>query len=156
MPFVYLRDQPQSVSLVARWIWEEWHHLLTQESPAEFETWLRLDARGCGLPTTLLLLENGVPVGTVSLESDDMEIRPRLTPWLASLYVVPAQRGRGLGRLLVWAAEEEARSLGITRLYLYTPAHENFYSTLGWERFEQCDYRGAPVTIMRRRIKPGA
>ncbi len=153
MPLVYLRDCPEFFPLVARWIWDEWHHLLAQQSPAEFEAWLRSGGRGCGLPTTLVRVDEGVPVGTVSLESDDMDIRPDLTPWLASLYVVPAHRGRGLGRTLVRAAEEEARSLGITTLYLYTPEHESFYAALGWERFEQCEYRAVPVTVMRRRLK---
>lgn len=156
MPFVYLRDRPELFSLVATWIWDEWHHLLAQKSSVEFETWLRAGGRGCGLPTTLVRIESGDPVATVSLECDDMEIRPGLTPWLASLYVVPAKRGRGLGRMLVRAAEEEARSLGITELFLYTPEHEDFYAALGWERIEQCEYRAIPVTIMRRRIKPGA
>lgn len=156
MPLVYLRDCPEFLPLVARWIWDEWHELLAQKTAADFEAWFRMAERGCGLPTTLVLTEDGEPVATVSLESDDMDIRPDLTPWLASLYVVPAHRGRGLGRSLVRAAEEEARSLGITRLYLYTPEHEGFYAALGWERFAQCDYRGEAVTVMRRRIKPGA
>ena len=156
MPLVYLRARPEFFPLVAGWVWDEWHHLLAQKSAAEFEAWLRADGRGCGLPTTLLLIEEGGPIATVSLECDDMEIRPALTPWLASLYVVPARRGRGLGRRLVRAAEEEARSLGITELFLYTPAHENFYAALDWERMERCEYRATPVTIMRRRIKPGA
>jgi GNAT superfamily N-acetyltransferase len=156
MPFVYLRDRPEFFPLVARWIWEEWHHLLAQKSSVDFEAWLRTGGRGCGLPTTLVRIEDGEPVATVSLESDDMDIRPDLSPWLASLYVVPAHRGRGLGRVLVRAAEEEARSLGITELFLYTPEHEDFYAALGWERVEECEYRTTPVTIMRRRIKPGA
>lgn len=154
MPLVYLRDCPEFFPVVAGWIWEEWQHLLGQPSRGEFEAWLRVGGRGCGLPTTLVRIDDGVPVATVSLESEDMEIRPDLTPWLASLYVVPAQRGRGLGRALVRAAEEEARSLGVPELYLYTPGQEAFYAALGWERLERCEYRATPVTIMRRSIKP--
>ena len=153
MSFVYLRDRPEFFPLVARWIWEEWAPLLTQRSAEEFEHWLRSDGRGCGLPTTLVLTADDEAVGTVSLECDDMEVRPEFTPWLASLYVLPARRGHGLGRALVRAAEEEARSLGITRLFLYTPAHEDFYTTLGWEAFERCEYRATAVTLMRRRIR---
>jgi GNAT superfamily N-acetyltransferase len=154
MPLVYLRDRPELFSLVARWIWDEWHYLLVQRSAAEFEVWLRTARRGAGLPTTLVLIEDDHPVGTVSLESADMDIRPDLTPWLASLYVVPAARRRGFGRLLVRAAEVEASSLGITQLFLYTPAHEGFYAALGWESFEACEYRATPVVVMRRRITP--
>ena len=156
MSLVYLRDCPEFFPLVARWIWDEWSELLAQKTPEDFEAWFRAGGRGCGLPTTLVLIEDGEPVGTVSLESDDMDLRPDLTPWLASLYVVPSHRGHGFGRKLVRAAEEEARSLGITRLYLYTPEHEEFYAALGWERFVQCDYRATAVTVMRRQIKTEA
>jgi GNAT superfamily N-acetyltransferase len=154
MPLVYLRDRPEFFPVVAGWIWDEWRHLLGQRSRAEFEAWLRAGGRGPGLPTTLVEIGDGAPVATVSLESDDMDIRPDLTPWLASLYVVPAQRGRGLGRMLVRAAEEEARTRGVAELYLYTPAQEDFYAALGWERLERCAYRATAVTIMRRSLKP--
>ena len=154
MPFIYLRDCPECFPIVAGWIWDEWKHLVAQRLLAEFEAWLRQDVRGSGLPTTLVRVEGGMPIATVSLESDDMEIRPDLTPWLASLYVAPEYRGRGHGRALVRAAEDEARSLGLSVLYLYTPGQERFYAALGWEPIEQCEYRASPVTIMRRRLKP--
>lgn len=154
MQLVRLGDRPEFFPLVAQWIWDEWNSLLTERSPIEFEAWLRAGGRRVGLPATLVWIENDEPVATVSLESDDMEIRPELTPWLASLYVLPSRRGRGLGRALVRAAEAEAQSLGIAELYLFTPGQETFYAPLGWERFEQCEYRAVPVTIMRRRLKP--
>jgi GNAT superfamily N-acetyltransferase len=154
MPLAYLRDRPDLFPVVAGWIWGEWSHLLAQRSLPEFEAWLRRGGRGPGLPTTLVQIDNAGPIATVSLECDDMDLRPDLTPWLASLYVLPASRGRGLGRALVRAAEEQARALGVTELFLYTPAQEKFYAALGWERLEQCVYRAAPVTIMRRQLKP--
>jgi GNAT superfamily N-acetyltransferase len=156
MPIVYLHDYPHFFPLAARWIWEEWRHLLAQSSCEEFECWLRTGVRVHGLPTTLLWLEDGEPVATVSLESDDMEIRPELSPWLASLYVLPSHRGRGLGRAMVRAAEEEASALGVAELYLYTPAHERFYLALGWETFDRCNYRETSVTIMRRGLRPAS
>ncbi|MEA3207180.1 MAG: hypothetical protein QOE70_237 [Chthoniobacter sp.] len=152
MPLAYLRDRPDLFPLLAQWIWDEWGHLLVQRSAQEFEAWLRTAKRGPGVPTTLIWLESGEPVGTVSLESDDMEIRRDLSPWLASLYVVPAHRGRGLGRALVQAAVEEARTAGVPTLYLYTPGQEGFYTALAWERLETSAYCGVPVTIMRRRL----
>lgn len=153
MPIVLLRDCPDFLPQVARWIWDEWRHLLTQESLAEFESWFRLGGRGDGLPTTLVWIEAGTPVATVSLENDDMELRPDLSPWLASLYVTPAWRGRGLGRALVAAAENAAREREVRELFLYTPAQESFYGALGWEVLERCDFRAQPVTVMRRQLQ---
>lgn len=154
MPLYHLGDRPEFFPIVAQWIWDEWRELLVQQSAAEFAAWFRSAPRGAGLPTTLIELERGVPVGTVSLECDDMEIRPDLTPWLASLYVVPAFRGRGLGRRLVRAAEDAARLRGCTQLFLYTPGQEKFYAALGWSLLETCRYRTFEVTIMRRELTP--
>jgi ribosomal protein S18 acetylase RimI-like enzyme len=54
---------------------------------------------------------------------------------LQSLYVVPAQRGRGWGRRLLAAAADEARSRGCTQVVLFT--HEvhapGLYDRLGYE-----------------------
>lgn len=152
LPPVHLHERPEFFPLVAQWIWSEWRHLLTQQTLGEFEHWLRQGRDGRGLPATLLWMEDGSPLATVSLECDDMEIRPESSPWLASLYVLPAHRRRGIGRALVRAAEAEARMQGVRELYLFTPDHEPFYAALGWERMEQCEYRSTAVTIMKRAL----
>jgi len=152
MRFTYLRERPDLAPLVARWIWDEWRHLLTQQTLEEFTEWFRGSERGSGLPTTMVLLVDEMPVGTVSLECADMDIRPDLSPWLASLYVEPAQRGRGYGQALVRAAEVEARALAIPELFLYTPGQEHFYAALGWQFVGTSSYRAEPVTIMSRSL----
>ena len=43
--------------------------------------------------------------------------------YLQDLFVEPAQRGRGLGRRLIEAVAEQARSQGAQRLYWLTQAH---------------------------------
>jgi GNAT superfamily N-acetyltransferase len=55
------------------------------------------------------------PVGCGALRLLDAE-----TGELKRMYVAPAARGTGLGRLLVAALEAEARSLGVKRLVLET------------------------------------
>ena len=156
MHFIYLRDRPDLAPLVAQWIWDEWHHLLVQKTLPQFAAWFRGGERGSGLPTTLVLLVDEEPAGTVSLECDDMDIRSDLTPWLASLYVTPARRGLGYGQALVRRAEAEARTLGIEELFLYTPGQAEFYAALGWQLVETCSYRDAPVTIMARALSLAA
>lgn len=64
----------------------------------------------------------------------------RLTPIsntegiLARIAVLPAHRGKGLGRLIIGELESYAIELGITTLSLSPHAHlETFYQTLGYK-----------------------
>ncbi len=152
MKLAYLIDHPEFFPLVAQWNWDEWHTLLVERSATEFEEWLRTNVRRNAIPTTLLALEEGQPIGTVSVLDLDLELSDDLSPWLASLYVAPAHRGKGLGRALVQAAIDEASHLGFRKLYLYTPGQEEFYTALGWKRVETIRYRSRSITIMRRSL----
>jgi len=51
---------------------------------------------------------------------------------LRSLAVAPEQRQRGLGHLLLHAAEARARADGIQRLYLLTTTAEPFFAHCGY------------------------
>ena len=149
---VTLFDRPEFIPLVARWNWEEWSDLLPCDSCEAFADDLRAHTRRDGVPITFLALDGDMPVGTTSLIADDLEMRPDLTPWFASLYVIPSQRGRGLGTMLVRHAVHMARTFGIETLYLYTPGQETFYRRLGWEFVETTEFRSHAITIMRQRL----
>jgi N-acetylglutamate synthase-like GNAT family acetyltransferase len=105
----------------------------------------------CGhleIPTTLVAMTDGKPAGSISLLAEDMDTHPELTPWLASLYVAPEMRRRGIGAALVRRLVAEARPLGIPKFYLYTPSEEKFYAGLGWRTLEQTTYASKPATVM--------
>jgi len=68
----------------------------------------------------------GTAVAAIGLE------RYGSTGLLRSLIVVPAERGRQLGRTLVAALETQARAAGITQLVLLTETAESFFSRLGY------------------------
>jgi amino-acid N-acetyltransferase len=63
---------------------------------------------------------------------------------LRSLAVSTGARGRGLGRALVSAIEDEARSSGIADLYLLTTTADEFFSRLGYVRIARDE---TPVAI---------
>ena len=70
---------------------------------------------------------DGEPVGFVWLRQDedkDVLLRPdaRLRCYITDIYVVPAFRGHGVGRLLLDEAERYCRSLGLERLQLHVIA----------------------------------
>ncbi|MCP5781392.1 GNAT family N-acetyltransferase, partial [Klebsiella pneumoniae] len=57
-------------------------------------------------------LVSGFPSGLVLLIDNDLDSHAHLTPWLASLYVDPAFRNKGVGKQLIAAAENAARDQG--------------------------------------------
>ena len=105
--------------------------------------------RWCG---GVRLIEEDMLVGMVS-KNDDLWSRKDLNPWLASLYVVPEFRRRGIAEALVGAVIEKARGLGYPELYLFL-GHEDgldlalYYGNRGWQYMEDAvDNDGNPTKI---------
>ena len=67
---------------------------------------------------------------------------------LASVYVDPPHRDKGVGSQLVQHVMTEARQLGFAEMYLFTPDREQFYTRLGWRVHERTTFRGVDVVIM--------
>jgi N-acetylglutamate synthase-like GNAT family acetyltransferase len=104
---------------------------------------------------TVVALSDETLLGSASLIAHDMDTRMDLSPWLASVYVTPAYRDRGLGSTLVRRIASEAATLGFERLYLFTPDRERFYARLGWTVLERTVYRGYDQVVMVLRTTSG-
>lgn len=152
MHTAYLADHPEVLPTLARWHHSEWGHLHTGEMIPDRFAKLRERSGRAQIPTTLIALAGKRLLGSISLVVDDMRTRPDLSPWLASLYVAPQHRRRGIGSLLMARVVAEARRLGVDSLYLFTPDLESFYGARGWSRLETTDYRGEGVVVMARKI----
>jgi len=146
--FIYLLDHPEFLPIVAAWHHGEWAYIRPGDTLEARQKRLRSECGRCGVPTTLIALSEDQPIGSISLLAEDMDTHPELTPWLASLYVIPSKRRQGVGAALVKRLIEEARQLAFQRLYLYTPSEEKFYKSLGWFTLEQTTYAGKPATVM--------
>ena len=148
MTIDHLAYYPGFIPIIARWHYHEWRHLHDFDSVARrIALFMRDLEPGC-IPTTFVALSGGILLGSASLVARDMDTRPDLSPWLASVYVSPAYRGRGVASTLVRRVMEEARILGIPALYLFTEDQERLYARLGWSVMERTRYRGLPVVIM--------
>jgi GNAT superfamily N-acetyltransferase len=152
MTIEYLADRREFIPTVAHWLHEEWGHLRPNETVDDRVA--RVE-RACGhrqIPTTLVAVEKNEPVGCASLIERDMLTRSELSPWLAGVFVPRGHRRRGIGAALVEKVVQEARSLGVPRLYLYTPGIGALYLRLGWSVVERTFYRElwgeTEVTIM--------
>ena len=145
---VTIADHPELIPGIARWLWEEWGRAKGRTLEA---TVARIGSRTAriGLEQCVVLLDAGVPAGTASLVHDDLDDRPDLTPWLASVYVAPPFRGRSHSVRLVRAIERLAAAT-VPSLWLQTSTAAGLYARLGWVLVGNGVDHGTPVAIMQR------
>ena len=132
----YLGDHKELIPRVADWIYNEWFFLYSGRTARYIETLVRERVHKRRLPITLVAFKVGKPVGTVSLKEFEIDDRRDLTPWIASLYVIPGARKHGVGSSLVRAAQDQALHMGFKRLFLFTAdpgLASRFYSRFGWK-----------------------
>jgi ribosomal protein S18 acetylase RimI-like enzyme len=105
----------------------------------------------------LVAREGDEIVGTVRLVQplpgvfDASAFTPVDQPWyVLGLAVAPECRGRGVGRLLMDAAKQAARSRGAQALWLDAYEHEAgagpFYMKCGFRKVGRTEYRDIPLT----------
>ncbi|WP_284946798.1 GNAT family N-acetyltransferase [Acidisoma cladoniae] len=147
---VTIAERPDLARLVAWWQQEAFgsYGQTLDEATVTIES--QTAARGP--EQAFVLLADEEPAGTASLTHHDLHEEWPLTPWLASVYVQPQYRGRGYASRLVRCVEDEARTAGVGRLWLYTGSSEAFYARLGWVTERLTSDRGRTVCLMRREL----
>jgi polyamine oxidase len=153
-----LVDHPQFGSVLATWHVCEWGHLypnsVWNETIAQQEfAFMQRDS----IPLTLLALDDlsGELLGSASLiADDDLKGFTHLSPWLASLYVVPSARGRGIARELTNVISLAARRLGHPYTYLFTSGQEEYYRERGWSLAARTQAHSHDAAVMARATSP--
>ena len=128
----YLADHPDLAPSLARWHYDEWQGLIPNWSYQTALEELRSHRHRAAIPTTVVAFRGEVLVGSASLLVEDVPEWRHLTPWVASVYVVPSERGTGVGSQLVQHVVAVAGRLGVQTVYLLTPGQAEFYRRLGW------------------------
>ena len=159
---VSLRGNGDLNPTLATWHVAEWGHLYDNAiwnydiAVAEFDamadgsttdrTWLAFDGSGRRADDVL---------GTVSLlATDDLPGYEHLTPWVASLFVVPRARGRGIGAALVDHVVADAHANGIAHVHLFTAGQEQYYAQRGWRTLQRIEHRGEQADVLVRATSP--
>jgi GNAT superfamily N-acetyltransferase len=148
-----LADCHEHIPQLAAWLHDEWGHLHDNDSVARRAARLEARATRGGIPIGFVAVDGDTLLGSASLVHDDLETRPDLGPWLASVYVAPEHRRKGVASALVRRVVEEARALDVSLLYLWTIDQERLYARLGWRTVERTAFRGHDIVIMA--IEPG-
>jgi monoamine oxidase len=154
MELAEIAHHPELAPLLARWHVAEWGHLYPQwDEAVAADEFLAMRQPG-RIPTTWVAFAGAgrTPadvLGSVSLiDDDELDGYRHLRPWLASLYVVPAARGRGVGSALVAHVVAAARALDLARVHLFTEDGAGWYRALGWRTLEQVSVRGEAAEVM--------
>lgn len=158
-----LAHHPELGPALAEWHVAAWAHLYPAwDLAAAVGEFAAMDTPG-RIPTTWVAFADGGGrgvddvLGSVSLIGDDeLEGYRHVGPWLASLYVVPAARGRGVGAALTQLAVARARAFGVEVLHLFTAGQEAFYAALGWHVVGTAPAGDETATVMALRTHPRA
>lgn len=144
---VYLADYPEYTEVCAAWDIGFWAVHNLHRAPTfkrcfkAFEEGQKKDS----MPITLLVMERETnrPVAMGSLWEKDSHYWADKTPWITSLFVHEDYRGQGLATALMAKLEEDAKRLGVEKIYLTASAAVGLYEKLG---YEVADTRDAPET----------
>ncbi|KAB2331379.1 GNAT family N-acetyltransferase [Bacillus mesophilum] len=136
MDIDFLSNHPDKINEVSEMIFKEF--VVKTGSGLKYEDVVKhfSNTKDNALPITLVALENGVCLGTVSIFENDLKIRDMYKPWLASLYTKPEYRGRGVGQHLVTKTVDVVKELGFNELYLRTEDETEYYRNRGWTYLE--------------------
>jgi N-acetylglutamate synthase-like GNAT family acetyltransferase len=146
---VALSNRPDMAQAVAGWLLDEFRHSGSSTHEVLTANLLAQSAKG---EETFILFADDVAVGTASFVKSDLPSRRDLTPWLASVLVLPPFRGRGHSATLVKQVEAVAAAASVRTLWLYTWSAEPVYARLGWQRvgLERDTDRDLEVVLMKR------
>ena len=140
---------PGVVDTLAAWHHLEWGELMAPWSLVDARTELTECVVANGFPATLVAFDELRQLaGSISLSASDAPEFSEYSPWLASLYVAPPFRGRGLGTRLIDALVNHAHQQGFERLYLFTPGSPEIYRRSGWREIGKRPIGDHAVTLM--------
>ncbi len=143
-----LVDSPETIPLLAGWFHAEWH-TFDGRSISAIEGQLAENLNLNSIPITFVARGDAGVLGTVSLDLSDLPGFDHFSPWLASLYVLPHARGKGIGSALIRHVQQFASSRGIGMVYLWTPSETRLYERCGWTCFQRATYNDRSITLMR-------
>lgn len=86
----------------------------------------------------LILIDNDILLGFISIFPHDCEEEPLLSPWYATMYVKKEYRGKGYSKLLNDAILKEAKNRNINSLYLKAELN-NYYEKFGAKFVKKLD-----------------
>ena len=151
---VPLGQRPDCIERLAQWHFAQWGEMNPTSTVERRIDRLRGHLEPGRVPQTFVAIDGERLLGSASVVPADLPARDDLSPWLATVYVDPPFRNRGIGAALVKRAAQEAKAIGFSTLYLFTPDRAAFYAKLCWQVVELAQWNGLRVTVMELPLKP--
>ena len=149
------RGSPHIAS-VAQWLSEEWGASLGYDL-SDTLAWCE-ELAGTQHETLIAATRDDIPIGSIAVVQCDLEGYGHLRPWLSCFYLLPAERGMGIGPPLIQAACDWARAKRYPDLYLYANkcGLTEYYGRFGWQPVSDLSRDGETFQIMRKPLsEPG-
>lgn len=144
-------DDHRVLSLIAGWYQDEWG------IPAA-DTVNNLRAVTSDIHQfQMILFVNGRAVATggiydhVGLLNHQPELKI-YKKWLAQLYTIPGERGRGYGICLCRQIEDHCRALSFGKIYLFTHTAGPMYQKLGWSIIQRLTISNRNIAVMGKTL----
>ncbi|MBI1326664.1 MAG: GNAT family N-acetyltransferase [Alphaproteobacteria bacterium] len=133
-----LRDCPDLFrNVCAAWSYGEWSSQAvdtqTYTLQQALERYNNTASEGNPLMQTWMAVASGKPAGMISFKNNDHPDRPDIYPWLASLFVHPKYRQKGIATLLIKTVETEAIRQGFKEIFLFTSTQAGLYEKHGYK-----------------------
>ena len=144
-------DEQALFERIAHWYFSEWN------IPPD-QTIQRLQSITSDLSQFQVVLTlQGIPTSTAGVYKHVklLDKEPRLSiykKWLALVYTIPEQRGKGFGAMLCTYIQSHSKSLGIEKLHLFTDTAEKLYKRLGWTERERIKVGSRNLLIMENEL----
>jgi len=148
----FLADVPFFLDQLAELHVREWGHLYPDRDFSQTRAEFLAEKADGSLPATMVMHKGMELIGSVSVIFGDCPVRPDWDPWLASLYVVEASRGRGYGLELLNAALELALSAGVPRIFVFTESADNLFARCGFVMLDRTELQGTPISILTKSL----
>jgi len=148
MQILDLKQATEHLSTLALWHQQEWAHLNPGETLKQRTARMQPYLNHEFIPS-MFIAQDKTLLGSAAIVENDMAIKTGLSPWLASVFVSPEHRKKGVATELVDHVMTQAKNHGVKTLYLYTPDQSPFYEKQGWQTHSKVQYHGHSVTIMQ-------
>ncbi|WP_114791327.1 GNAT family N-acetyltransferase [Niabella yanshanensis] len=144
-------DDYRLLSLIAAWYQAEWGIPVT-------DTVNNLRAvTADSYQFQMVLSVNGKAVATggiynhVSLlnHKPDLNVYKK---WLAQVYTLPGERGRGYGILLCKQIQDHCSALAFEKIYLFTHTAGPMYEKLGWSTIQRLAIGNRNIAVMEKAL----
>jgi len=99
--------------------------------------------------TLVAVTDEGEFAAMGSAKLSELPTHPEKVHWVGEIFVLPEQRGKGLGSRITQVLAEYAFSEGVSSLFLYTPDQQSLYRRLGWSVVSEEVVNAEAVSIMR-------